>query len=793
MKRLYTFAIILFLSVQISAQYNCQYTKSLKSAAAATPPINNNAKSDTLDILHYDLDMDMTLIQNSLLRATAELTIVAKQNNISTVNLDFINLHIDSVKLNNTAHCTHNFSSGPQFLISLPQTFNAGDTFTLSVFYYGAPVKDASGWGGFHLSSPYFFNLGVGFAANPHTFGRAWFPCYDNFVEKSTYSFHVKTSNGRTAYCNGLLTSLDTTTFGGDTVVSYWEQTDPIPSYLAAIAISNYEVLESTHNGMPFWLIARPGDTSNMQGSFANLHNIYDGFVSRFGPYFWQKVGFTVTTTGAMEHATSIHYPLSSVNGNLQSQDLIAHELAHHWFGNLVTCETAGDMWINEGMAEYMSHQFEEDLNGYGTYLQRVVDNHFYVINQAHIADDGYRALYNLPNELTYGVHTYQKGAMVGHNLRGYLGDSAFFNGLTTLLNNNKYGNLSSAQFRDQLGTITGYDLTSFFNDWVFDAGYPDFNIDSMHVFYNAIPEPRTAIRVSQRMLATTKRFTNVPLTITLHDDLGNHWENHVLFEDDDTTFYFVTPSEPTWATINEDNRVLIGVTALDQKLNASQSYSNTKAMIDVNVTSLSDSARLRVEHHWTGPSTTGNENFRVSSARYWRVTGQLPVSYQANARLDYTSSAANAFLDEDLLANGEDSLILVYRQDATEEWREFGFYHKDYLGSPSNKFGRIYIHSLIRGEYAFANGVSAFSIAENTHSPQNINLFPNPSTDSVTITFNELENETEWFIRDISGKTQQAGNLPAHSTSIELEVHELTAGTYFFCSGKNVVKFVVQ
>ena len=65
---------------------------------------------------------------------------------------------------------------------------------------------------------------------------------------------------------------------------------------------------------------------------------------------------------------------------------------------------------------------------------------------------------------------------------------------------------------------------------------------------------------------------------------------------------------------------------------------------MNVYVTGLSDSARVRVEHHWTGPSTTGNENFRVSSARYWRVTGQFPASFQANGRLDYTSSAANAF-----------------------------------------------------------------------------------------------------------------------------------------------------
>jgi aminopeptidase N len=217
--------------------------------------------------------------------------------------------------------------------------------------------------------------------------------------------------------------------------------------------------------------------------------------------------------------------------------------------GNLVTCETAGDMWINEGMAEFVSHQYQELVYDRERYEEVVLANHDLVLNRAVIDDGGHFALYGLPNELTYGTHTYQKGAMVAHNLRTYLGDPAFYNGLQTLLLLNAYSTLNSYQFRDQLANITGSNLTSFFDDWIFNPGYPEFNIDSTRVFYTAIPEPRVNVGVSQRQFATTKPFTNVPLRITLRDSAGQTQHHEVLYRGGDTVFsssMHLNPNGPT-------------------------------------------------------------------------------------------------------------------------------------------------------------------------------------------------------------------------------------------------------
>lgn len=782
--------LFIFQSLLALAQYNCQETKRNFKTQAATPPINNNGKSDTLDVLHYHLDLDFTQVQTGTLsRSVCTITMVPKVNGVTRVNLDFLILHVDSVKLNDTLSPAYAFSSGPDFPIWLPNAMNVGDTFTLAIYYYGSPTDDLSGWGGFHFTNPYFFNLGVGFAANPHTFGRAWFPCFDNFVEKSTYSFAVKTANGRKAYCNGIRTLLDTTTFGGDTVVSHWSQTDPIPTYLASVAISNYHEISYTHANKDFLLLGRSNDTANISGSFANLREIYDAQVASYGPYQWQKVGYALTTIGAMEHATSIHYPRNLVNGTLASEDIIAHELAHHWFGNLVTCETAGDMWINEGMAEYVSHQYQELVYNRQRYLDVVAENHAFVIQYAAVSDGGHHALTDLPNELTYGTHTYQKGAMVAHNLRTYLGDTTFFNGLQTLLDNNAYGTLNSIQFRDQLSQITGHDLTDFFKDWIFNPGYPEFNIDSVQVILSAVPEPTVKIGISQRLRATNKRFTNVPLRITLRDSLGQMQHHEVLFKTHDTVFTLSNAFVPTWATLNENAWLLAGTTSTNFKLKSTGLYNNNRCKMDLTVSSLKDSANIRVEHHWAGPSRTGSEPFRISNSRYWRVTGHFPNGFLAEGRLEYSNASNTGNLDADLVSQTEDSLMLVYRKDATEAWREYDWYSKNYLGSSSNGFGRISIQVLIPGEYAFANGVSAFGLDED-HRPDTIIISPNPASDRVHIMVPDLKNEHKWTLLDCAGNILSSGEM---NGEMDLIYADWKPGVYLFCIAGRCEKLVLK
>ncbi|MEM9025246.1 MAG: M1 family metallopeptidase, partial [Bacteroidota bacterium] len=330
------------------------------------------------------------------------------------------------------------------------------------------------------------FNLGVGFDANPHNYGRVWFPCFDNFVERATYDLFFTTSNGRVATSNGALIAEQD--LGNGLLQRHWRMDEAIPTYLTCVAVSNYATVAQTFNGIngpvPIRLYAPAGDTNAVKNSFQNLPDALEAFETAFGPHRWNKVGYSMVPfgSGAMEHASNIAYPLSAANGSLAQETLMAHELAHSWWGNLVTCETAGDMWINEGMASFLELVFLEHVYGRDRYISTVNSDHLSLLRYAHHQEGGFRSLTNMPHEYTYGDHTYVKGSIVAHTLRGYMGDAQFYPALRTFLDNNQYQSVNATQLRDELSATSGMDLTDFFDGWVLNGGWPHFAIDSFRV-----------------------------------------------------------------------------------------------------------------------------------------------------------------------------------------------------------------------------------------------------------------------------------------------------------------------
>ncbi|MFN9799531.1 MAG: M1 family aminopeptidase, partial [Bacteroidota bacterium] len=248
-------------------------------------------------------------------------------------------------------------------------------------------------------------------------------------VELSEYELRVLTANGRTAYCGGVRLSVDTV--GTDSLYTRWLLADhPIPSYLASVAVANYTHVDDSYTTalgetIPVWLTARPQDTTAMKNSFLNLIGCLSGFEEHYGPYRWPRVGFVSVpfNAGAMEHATNIAYPSFAINGNLTFETLIAHELSHHWWGDLVTCRTAEDMWLNEGWASYCEALFEEIIYGVEAYADYVASNHKDVLTDVPNDDGGYFPVSGVPHELTYSGTVYSKGADIVHNLRGVMGD----------------------------------------------------------------------------------------------------------------------------------------------------------------------------------------------------------------------------------------------------------------------------------------------------------------------------------------------------------------------------------
>ncbi|TSA50377.1 MAG: hypothetical protein D4R43_02325, partial [Sphingobacteriales bacterium] len=368
----------------------------ISNSKAGINPIQfraSNERSDTIDILKYTINFDMSNLASYQINGRCIIRFVSKMNNISQFNLDLLKLPVDSV-LDETNHpLTFDYSDSLLLKINLQAVLNLNDTSELTVFYHGHPQADAT-WGGFYFTPPYAYNLGVAFTAQPHNFGRVWFPCFDNFVERSLFEFYVIVPTGKTETSNGLL--LDTSNNGNNTTTWHWNLDETIPSYLACVSVSDYAIVKTNFIGLlgqvPVWLAARATDTTSMKNSFIHLQDAFNAFENRWGPYRWEKVGYSVVpfNAGAMEHATNISYPVFGITGNTTYETIMAHELSHHWFGNLVTCKTAEDMWLNEGWAVFNEHIFTEYLYGEQAYHNAVIANHNTVVHYSNLKDGGY-------------------------------------------------------------------------------------------------------------------------------------------------------------------------------------------------------------------------------------------------------------------------------------------------------------------------------------------------------------------------------------------------------------------
>ncbi|MBL7882470.1 MAG: T9SS type A sorting domain-containing protein, partial [Bacteroidia bacterium] len=769
----------------------------------------SNQRSDTIDVLNYTINLTITDFTTNIITGNTEVKFTPKLNGVSVLNLDLLKLTVDSIKLN-TSHLTYSYND-TLLSVNLPMAYNVTDTVSVSVYYHGTPQGDASGWGGFYFQSGYAYNLGVGFAANPHVYGRVWFPCFDNFVERSTYEFNITTNNGKVAYCNGYLAN--DTTDGSGNRTRKWILNEEIPTYLASVAVAGYTHVNRSYNGMngtiPIMLTALPADTTNMKNSFTNLNSALSTFENRFGPYMWNRVGFCLVpfNSGAMEHATNIAYPRATANGSLQYQTLMAHELSHHWFGDLATCRTAEDMWLNEGWARYCEYIFTEGLSGYNAYLNAVRVTHEKNL-QFNIVKEGNLSLANIPHQYTYGDHVYDKGADVAHTMRGYMGDSLFFYSVTNYLAQNNYTDVSSSDFMNSLTVSSGIDMSDFFNDWVFNPGWCHFSIDSFKVVQQTSTHEVT-VYVKQKLTSAPNYYTNVPLNITFKAADLTEYKAGIVMSGQQASFVINVPFHPAFVAVNMDEKISHAVAPEIKIIKNSGANNFPNAKMNINVLAISDSAFVRVEHNYTAPDSikTAYVPFRISPNHYWKVDGVLPTNFYAKATISYdgrtSAFSGNNWLDNLLNIVTEDSLILVYRQNTADDWREYPYYTKNTIGSVTDKRGSITIDSLKLGEYTFAIRDYALSITESivTNKENGLVIYPNPANEEIKIDFKRrnvsLNDKLDYAVIDVNGKQVLSGKINAGSTVIALGVSELKNGLYLINVNKNGVlaankKFVI-
>lgn len=777
------FIVFLFFVIAGRAQtkHTCQSLKTLQTSASIyySP---ENLRSDTMDVLKYTINLDITDFANQTIKGNTVVRYAPKLNSQTRLRLDLLKLAIDSIKQNaNVLAYTYNDTI---INVNLAAVMNTTDTSEVTVYYHGSPQGDPAGWGGFSFSGNYAYNLGVGFGAKPHNYGRVWFPCFDNFVEKSLYEFNITTDTLKRAYCNGALIS---DIKSGAKRTRKWLLNKEIPSYLASVAVADYAQVNWTINGLngtiPAILAARPSDTTALKNGFVHLPNAVQGFENYYGPYAWNRIGYCLVpfSSGAMEHATNIAYPQAATAITYESE-LMAHELSHHWWGDLMTCETQEDMWLNEGMASYSERLFLEWTYSYDKYITEVKTIHDDILKYVHLREKGFRAISGVPHEYTYGDHVYRKGADVAHTLRAYMGDAAFFAGLKYVLQQKAYKNMNSAEFRDLLQTSSGLNLTDFFNNWVFNGGWPHFSIDSVKLSGASAPY-NVVVFVKQKLFGAPYLYSNVPLEVTFMDQGWNKEVKTIMMSGAAQSFSLQTNLLPVYCGMNVNSKISDAISSEYKtiKTNTTINYSLARAMLIVSNKG-ADSSFVRVEHNIAAPDPfkSNPHNFRLSSQHYWKVDGILSPGFVSKVRFNFDgnkSTSGNSYMDTCLIINNADSLILLYRKNAADDWQEVKNYTKFKVG----KIGFFTADTLKFGEYVFANGQSSVVVGVKDHKRNDIMLsvFPNPAQSVISISTDyAVSGKTSIKIMDLTGRVVK--HLDKVTSTTNVDISDLPSGQYF-------------
>ena len=742
-------AIFLFISLQAQPKegdlyhYGCHYSKNRipfkpLSDAEKDAACGSNARSDSIDILDYAIELYLTNFTQAVIAASCEVTFTAKEDGIEALPLDLLALTVDSVTWQGSLL---DYDYDDLLLnVHLAGPVNVGDTAEIIVHYHGHPTGD-NYWGGFKFEDGIAYNLGIGLTSNPYNIGRSWHPCFDNFVERATYDISIVTNDGRRGYAIGEF--LGETDLGGGEILRQYRMSLPLPTYLVGVAASYYTEIHENHTGAygdrPILLVGKAPDTTDMKEAFVNLGDAVDVLESWYGPYIWGQVGYVMTVQGAMEHASLIAYPVSSIgNGPTFGMNrLMTHELAHHWWGNVTTLSCPENMWIKEGNAEYSAHLFFEYVYGEETFRDIVRNNHYDVLKNAHLDDGAYLPLSGIPYENTYGTHTYYKGASVMHNLRGYLGDSLFQQGLRSILETYEFESVDAEQFRDQLTSNTGVDMTSFFDDWIYTPGFAMFELDSVKIAPTPIEQWNATVYVQQKLHHAPHFHTNVPLEITFFDKNWNTYTASFMVSGEYSEATVTVPFEPVWQILNDNNRLNLArmqdrvVVKEDGAMNLTYCELVNPLAVEV-----PDSALVSFIHYWGAADPAGPDqpDIELSGTHYWRYGGILPPGFKSRVTLAYDGTTETNF-DYDLAHTGEDSLILAWRSRPGMPWGEFPYYKKLPFTANDGK-GFMRIDTLLPGDYAFAKGYLpvATTVDNVENSLAEVSIFPNPASERFTV-----------------------------------------------------------
>lgn len=540
----------------------CSQKKSNSTALINILDRSPNTPVHSFDVINYKLNLDIyncfaSGVRNFSASNTITFLVDSTLNSI-VLNATYSSLVIDSVRLQAGASLTFSHSSSTnKVTVNLDRTYNPGEVVNIIIYYRHNNVSDGS------------FNVGSGYVytdCEPEG-AREWFPCWDKPSDKATVDITAKVPLNVKLGSNG---RLNDSTISGDSIRYHWISRDPVSTYLVVltgktgynVSISWWHKISNPTDSIPIRLYYSTGENiTPTKNAILDMTTYYSNL---FGEHPFEKNGFASVSTygGGMENQTltTISPSWSSVNS------LISHEYGHQWFGDMITCGTWADIWLNEGFATYLEALYFEHISGYTAYKSNINSD-----ASAYIAQNPGWAIYNAdwaintPNNgiLFNGAITYYKGACVLHMLRYTLGDSLFFaafKSYATDTANFKLKNAVTDDFFAKFSTVAGQDLNWFKDEWVKQPNHPAYQNS-----YNTVDLGGGNFRVDflAKQVQTNTPFHKMPIVIKVSFAGGTDTSVRVMNDANNQTFSFTFNRQPQTVVFDPNNDIVLKTATL--------------------------------------------------------------------------------------------------------------------------------------------------------------------------------------------------------------------------------------
>ena len=731
-------------------------------ATAKAQTAGENIDVEHYSIHIYELDFANRTLQGETFvyfRATAD---------VSQIVLELKSLEVSAVT--STTVLVSGFSqNGDYLIVNLAEPLPNGIPATLDIVYGGSTFSES--WGGVEWwGSDRVYNLGVGFDSQPHNLGKAWFPCVDNFTDKATYDLFITTTNDKIAVCGGNLVEANDN--GNGTTTWYWNTPQEIATYHISFAVGDFVLWEDVYHGIerdiPIEVYTTPSLSGRVPATFVHIHEIVSFFEENLGPYPFNRIGYISTSKGCMEHTDNIALATSVISGNTDNEEYLAHELSHMWSGNLVTCAEAGDMWLNEGFAQFWGAFYEVGVYG-EQHFQNTISALVNTINTWCNNANNWIPLNNMPLDMTYdGTAIYDRGAVIVNTMMNYMGRETFLSAMRQYFNQYAYQSATSEQLCEALSQYSGIDMHGFFDTYVYSSGMPH-----LYATITSVEPVGNQFEVTLDL-----RYQHIG---DEHIGQGNHYDvtffgpdfqlatEQVAWDGLHETAIVTLDFEPIGIVNDFNNNWLDGRTQKNLMLKSTSQQGF--AYFTAKPTTITDSVFVSVENHLIEPYDNPLIPYlTLSTKHFWNINRYDFGEANVEGWFDYSKSN-----DGDIIQTQNDSATLLYRRYASEPWHEIAY--TLYPGS-TWKQGRFILDDFQPGEYVLAAwdketlGTEEFEEAKPT-----MQVFPNPARNEVNVSWAGLS-DGQVTVCDMSGKVLKTQPF-TQADRITFTLDGLASGTY--------------